>query len=107
MEKEKSSKPSSNVYTKSEEMGDNHTKSSQSDSETPASYAITYMWNLKKGHNGLLCRTNTDSQTLKTYSFQRRQGGGRGNALRDWDGNAIKFGCDDRCTMTNAIKLIE
>ena len=28
------------------------------------SYAITYMWNLKKGHNEL-CRTDTDSQTLK------------------------------------------
>ena len=27
------------------------------------SYAITYMWNLKKGHNELICRTDTDSQT--------------------------------------------
>ena len=26
---------------------------------------ITYMWNLKKGHNELLCRKDTDSQTLK------------------------------------------
>ena len=39
---------------------------------------ITYMWNLKKGHNELLCRTNTDSQTLKTYGFQMRQVGGWG-----------------------------
>ena len=59
-------------------MGDNHTKSSQSDSETPASYAITYMWNLKKGHNGLLCRTDTDSQTLKNVQFPKETGWGVG-----------------------------
>ena len=35
------------------------------DNETPTSNAITYMWNLKKGHNELLCRTDTDSQTEK------------------------------------------
>ena len=29
------------------------------------SNAITYMWNVRKGHNELLCRTDTDSQTLK------------------------------------------
>ena len=39
-----------------------------SHNETPTSYAITYMWNLKKGHNELFCRTDTDSQT---YGFQR------------------------------------
>ena len=42
-----------------------HAKWSQSDSETPTSNAITYMWNLKKGHNELLCRTDTNSQTEK------------------------------------------
>ena len=26
-----------------------------SQTTTPTSYAITYMWNLKKGHNELLC----------------------------------------------------
>ena len=31
----------------------------------PTSNAITYMWNLKKGQTELLCRTDTDSQTLK------------------------------------------
>ena len=31
----------------------------QSDSETPTSYAIIYMWNLNKGHNELLCRKDT------------------------------------------------
>ena len=24
-----------------------------------------------------------------------------------WDGNAIKLGCDDRCTTINVIKVIE
>ena len=38
---------------------------SQQDSETQMSHAITYMWNLKKGQNEFLCRTETDSQTLK------------------------------------------
>ena len=42
-----------------------HAKWSLSDSEAAISYAIPYMWNLKKGHNELLCRIDTDSQTLK------------------------------------------
>ena len=29
------------------------------------------------------------------------------NTLRVWDGNAIKFGCDDHCTTINVIKFIE
>ena len=36
-----------------------------------------------------------------------RQVGGGGDALRVWDGNTIKFGCDDHCTTINVIKLIE
>ena len=36
-----------------------------------------------------------------------RQVGGWGNALRVWDGNAIKFGCDDCCTAINVIKITE
>ena len=36
------------------------------------------MWNLKKGHNERLCRTDTDSQALKTHGFQLRQVGGVG-----------------------------
>ena len=55
-----------------------HAKSSQSDGETPTSNAITYMWNLKKGQNELLCRTDIDSQILKNYGFQMRQVGGWG-----------------------------
>ena len=36
-----------------------------------------------------------------------RQVGGCGDALRVWDGNAVKFGCDDCCTPTNVIKVIK
>ena len=36
-----------------------------------------------------------------------RQAGGWGDARRVWDGNAIKMGCDDRCTAKNVIKFIE
>ena len=36
-----------------------------------------------------------------------RQVGEWGDALRVWDGNAIKFGCDDHCTTINVIKFIE
>ena len=32
---------------------------------------------------------------------------GGGDALRVWDGNAIKFGCDDCCTYINGIKFIK
>ena len=35
------------------------------ESKRQNSCAITYLWNLKKGHNKLICRTETDSQTLK------------------------------------------
>ena len=38
-----------------------HAKWSYPDSETPTSNDITYMWNLKKGCNERLCRTDTDS----------------------------------------------
>ena len=42
-----------------------HAKGSQSDNETPTLNSITYMWNLRKGHNELLYRIDTASQTLK------------------------------------------
>ena len=50
----------------------------KSDNETPTSSAITYIWNLKKGHNELLCRTETDSQTLKNLYFPNETGWGLG-----------------------------
>jgi len=43
----------------------------------------------------------------KTYGFQMRQVGGCGDALRVWDGHAVKFGCDDCCTLINVIKFIK
>ena len=33
--------------------------------------------------------------------------GGGGDALGIWDGNAIKWDCDDHCTTINVIKFIE
>ena len=53
------------------------------------------MWNIKKGHSELLCRTETDSQTLKNLWFPQETGcAGEGWAgVRD--GNAVKLGCDD------------
>ena len=61
----------------------------------------------KKGHNELLCRTDTDSQTLKNLWFPNETGWGVGNALKVWDGNAVKFSCDDCCTPINVIKFIK
>ena len=60
------------------------------------------MWNLKKGHNELLCRTDTDSQTLKNL----RQVEGQGYALGMWEGNPIKLDCDDHCTTINVINSL-
>ena len=36
-----------------------------------------------------------------------RQVGAWGNAMRVWDGNVIKFDCDDCCTTVNVIKFTE
>ena len=38
------------------------------------------MWNLKKGHNEL-CRTDTDSQTLKNLWFPKETGWTGGDTL--------------------------
>ena len=84
-----------------------HAKWSQSDNEMQTSNANTYMWNLKRGHNELLWRADTDSQTFKNLQFPNETGWGVRDALRVWDGNAIKFGCGDCCTIVNIIKFIE
>ena len=63
------------------------------------------MWNLKKGHNELLFRIDTDSQTLKNLRFPKEIGWVDG--LGAWDGNAIKLVCDDCCTTINVITFIE
>ena len=33
--------------------------------ERQTSHDVTYIWNLKQGHNELICGTETDSQTWK------------------------------------------
>ena len=43
------------------------------------------MWNLKKGHNELLCITDTDSQTLKNLQFPNETG---------WRGMGWGFGME-------------
>lgn len=64
------------------------------------------MWNLKKGHNELLCRTDTDSQTLKNSWFPKETVWGWGDVLGLWDGNPIKLDCDDHHTTINAINSL-
>ena len=61
----------------------------------------------KKRHNELICRTDTDSQISKNLCFPKETGGGWGDTLGVWDGNAIKLGCDDHCTIINVINFIE
>ena len=76
-------------------------------SKTPMSFAITYLWNLKKGYNELLCRINTNSQPLNNLWFPKQAGLRVG--WMGWgfgDGNAIKLGCDDHCTSIKVIKFI-
>ena len=43
----------------------------------------------------------------KTYDLQIRQVGGWGDVVRVWDGQAVKFGCDDCCIPINVIKFIK
>ena len=38
---------------------------------------------------------------------KEERGGGGGEALGVWDGNAAKLGCDDCCTAINVVKFIE
>ena len=66
-----------------------HAKWSQPYNETPTSNAFTDMWDLKKGHNELLCSIDTDSQTLKNLWSPEETDWGVG------DGNSIKLDCDD------------
>ena len=54
----------------------------KSDSERQTSYNITYMWNLKKEYNKLICRIDTDSQTLTTNLFTK--GDMLGGGGMDW-----------------------
>ena len=51
--------------------------------------------------------SDTDSQTLQNVWFPNETGWGWGDALRVWDGDAIKLGCDDYCIIINVIKFTE
>ena len=53
--------------------------------ERQTSYGITYMWNLKKYTNELTCRTETDSQSLKTNLWLPKGTGGEEDGLGVWD----------------------
>ena len=64
------------------------------------------MWNLKKGNNEL-CRTETDSQTLKNLWLPKEKGCGGRDELGVWDGNVVKLGCDDGCITIKIIKFTE
>ena len=88
-------------------MGTPEHKNFQTDNETPASNAITYMGNLRKGQNEL-CRTDTDSHDFEKLMVSKgdRLGVGWGDALGVWDGNVIKLGCDDHCTTINIINSL-
>ena len=83
-----------------------HTKWSKPERERQIPYGVTYLWNLKKRHKEL-CRTDIYSQTLKNLLFPKETGWGLEDALRVWNGNAVKFGCDDCCTPLNVIKFIK
>ena len=55
---------------------DFHTKRSKPDRERQMSYAITYMWNLKKEHtNGLISKTEIDPQK-QTWLLKGKVGEG-------------------------------
>ena len=58
---------------------DYHTKSSKSDRKRQISYAIIYMWNLKKNDtNEFIYKTETDSHRKQTYGYQRGKVQGEG-----------------------------
>ena len=44
---------------------------------------------------------------IKKEFYPNETGSGWGDALGVWDGNGIKFGCDDHCIAINVIKFIE
>ena len=68
---------------------------------------LSLMWYLKKGHNELLCRADTDAQTEKLMVSKSDRKGAGGGGAGVWDGNAIILGCDGRCTTINVIEFIE
>ena len=68
---------------------------------------LSHTSGILKRQNELLCRIDTDSQTLKNLWLPKDTGWEWGGGVGAWDGNAIKLGCGDRCTTINVIKFIE
>ena len=69
-----------------------HAKGNQSDNETPTSNAITYIWNLKRRYNELLCRTDIGLQTLKNLWFPKETGFGGGGMCWGFGWTCYKIG---------------
>ena len=65
------------------------------------------MWNLKKGQNEFLCRTDAYLQTLKNLWSPEETVWGWGDVLGLWDGNPVRLDCDDHYTTTNMINTFE
>ena len=63
------------------------------------------MWNLKKGHDELR-GTDTELTNFEKLMVSKGDRLGVGGGRGVWDGNAIKWSCDDHCTTINVIKLI-
>ena len=53
------------------------------------------------GRNGLLQQDSSEKSSVRQLQKIMEDG------LGVWDGNTIKFGCDDCCTTINVIKFIE
>ena len=64
---------------------------------------LSLMWNLKKGHTELLCRTDADSQTLKNLWSLEETVRVWGDVPGLWDGNPVKLDCYDHYTTTDVI----
>ena len=64
------------------------------------------MWNLQKGQTEL-CRTDADSQTLKTLWSLEETVWGVGDVLGLWDGNPVKLDFDDLYTTADVINSFE
>lgn len=52
------------------------------------------------------CKAGSLLTDFEKYGFQLRQVRRWEDAMRVWDRNDVKFGCDDCCTHINVIKLI-
>ena len=61
----------------------------------------------KKGTNELICKTESDSQTLKNLWLPKGTGGRREGCTGPLKWNAPKLGCGDGCTTINIMKFTE